>query len=507
MSVLDLPLHRPALYNPHLLSKQELIDAFSARQGLLQRLLDNLRATPPGSAPQHHLVVGQRGMGKTMLLRRLRFAIEDDPELAKAWLPLTFPEEQYNVASLSDFWLNCLDALSDLLEHSDEAADSASVDEMVEEIRHVEEEVTRSRLGLDALLAKASSLGRRLVLLVDNADLIFERIGAQDWLLRETLSARPELVLIGASAALIESTFEYGRAFYDFFQVHELEGLNLDETRILLLHTAETRGDEAITNIVEGEPARVKTLHNLTGGNPRTLVLLYNVLATGAEGDVRSDLEQLLDQSTPLYKARFEALPAQAQQVVHALALRWDPTSAGELAEDLRLEVNAVSSQLNRLARLGLVEKVPYDPDTKTGFQIAERFFNIWYLMRASRRVRRRLIWLVEFLRIFYCQEDLRGSALGHLARAGSLPAHERLRYAEFGFALAQACDEPGLRGALETMGLKTLLASDDLRTQLRELIDLEGGDAELRDRAQEMERLRDFVKSWITSHSATPSL
>ncbi len=32
--------------------------------------------------------------------------------------------------------------------------------------------------------------------------------------------------------------------------------------------------------------------------------------------------------------------------------------------------------------------------EKKAAYQIAERFFNIWYLMRASRRVRRKLIWL-----------------------------------------------------------------------------------------------------------------
>ena len=103
MTVLDLPLRSPAVYNPHLLSKQELIDTFAAREGLLQRLLEALRTTPSDGTPQHHLLLGQRGMGKTMLLRRLQFAIEDDADLVKSWLGLSFPEEQYNVASLADF--------------------------------------------------------------------------------------------------------------------------------------------------------------------------------------------------------------------------------------------------------------------------------------------------------------------------------------------------------------------------------------------------------------------
>ena len=231
--------------------------------------------------------------------------------------------------------------------------------------------------AFDVLLAVARLLDRRLLLLVDNADLVFGRIREGEWSLREALSSEPSLTFLGASAAPIESTYEYGKAFYDFFQIHELGGLSLEETRQLLLHYAKLRDDTPVQEIVDRDPGWVKTLHTLTGGNPRTLVLLYNVLAAGSAGDVRTDLEQLLDQCTPLYKACFEALPVQAQQVVYAFALRWDPISAGQLAEDLWLEVNAVSSQLSRLVRQGVVEKVFYDLESKIGFQIAERFFNI----------------------------------------------------------------------------------------------------------------------------------
>jgi hypothetical protein len=100
------------IYNPALLKKEDLIRGFVARQPLLDRLLDELRREQPGSTPQHQLIIGQRGFGKTTLLRRLAFAVQDDAGLTAAWMPLVFPEEQYNVAGLADFWLNCVDALS-----------------------------------------------------------------------------------------------------------------------------------------------------------------------------------------------------------------------------------------------------------------------------------------------------------------------------------------------------------------------------------------------------------
>src|SRR5580693_2198237 len=62
------------IYNPALLKKEDLIRGFVARQPMLDRLLDDLRREAPGSTPQHQLIIGQRGLGKTTLLRRVAFA-------------------------------------------------------------------------------------------------------------------------------------------------------------------------------------------------------------------------------------------------------------------------------------------------------------------------------------------------------------------------------------------------------------------------------------------------
>lgn len=495
-------LHRPlrgvSLYNPHLHGKDELIFLFVVRQDLLRLLVEDLRATASGKTPQHHLILGHRGMGKTMLLRRLSFAIEEDDVLGPGWVPLTFPEEQYNIANLSDFWLNCTDALSDWLETHGRGVEAEELDEKAESLRPLFEE-RRAREALALLAGTAKRIGRRLVLLVDNVDLVFERIKDQEWMLREALSSEPTIVLLGASSRAVESSFAYDQAFYDFFQIHELEGLSLEETRKLLVHYSEVWGPPEVRRIAEEEPARIQVLHTLTGGNPRTVILLFSVLASGVEGDVRTDLERLLDQCTPLYKARFEELSAQAQQVVHSLAVHWDPISAGELAELLAMDVNAVSSHLARLVKQGVVEKVEYYPESKAGFQIAERFFNIWYLMRASRRVRRRLVWLVEFLRMFYSQDQLRARAAVHIQSGAGLESGVRLRYAEYSFALADALQDELWSHSLEKTGIHVLLQDDVLRGQLQDLIDLDASTPSLKQRAelqQQLEQARAAVCS-----------
>ena len=121
-------------YNPDLLLRDDLIRGFVARQPLLERLLEDLRRESGQGAPQHHLILGQRGTGKTTLLRRLAFAIEDDASLNAVWQPLIFPEEQYNIADLGVFWLNCVDALSDALDRHGDTTAADELDAAVERI-------------------------------------------------------------------------------------------------------------------------------------------------------------------------------------------------------------------------------------------------------------------------------------------------------------------------------------------------------------------------------------
>ena len=93
-----------AKYNPHLWSGRELRAIFVARLRELEQAVAIIKATPPKSLPQHVLVTGQRGMGKTTLLHRVALAVEDDADTNSIWVPIRFPEELYTVSHLGEFW-------------------------------------------------------------------------------------------------------------------------------------------------------------------------------------------------------------------------------------------------------------------------------------------------------------------------------------------------------------------------------------------------------------------
>jgi len=135
----------------------------------------------------------------------------------------------------------------------------------------------------------------------------------------------------------------------DFFnmekEVYILKGLSEKEMIGMLQNLATISDKPKVTELLEKDPGRFRAFHVLTGGNPGTIVLLFNVLCQGNVNDnIRNDLEGLFDSCTPLYKARFEAMPAQSQQIVDGLAINWNPASAAELASKLHMDTHETSA-------------------------------------------------------------------------------------------------------------------------------------------------------------------
>lgn len=398
-----------AIYNPAILSDEELLDGFVARRDLASRLLARLKEIGAEGLASHHLILGQRGMGKTTLLRRLALGVRNDLTLSSVLMPLTFREEQYNVHNLHVLWCNCLDALGDWFEKSEQPAKAAKVDEDVAALGQREMD-PEGEAAKEAFQSWARREQRRPLLLLDNVDVILDGLAKQQWTLRRALQEAGGVVVMGASTAYLETTTDPQAAFYDFFQVTVLEPIPSDELLSSLRHLAEARGPAGrpVLQVLGSDPGRIRALHALTGGNPRTLVLLYMLLEAETGEDVMADLEHLLDQVTVLYKARVEDLAPQARVVLDGVALHWDPATAADLAGATGLDVGIVSSQLDRLVKTGILEKVGVSTTPRAAFQVSERFFNIWYLMRhGPRRQRARLRWLTEFLRGFYTPRQL----------------------------------------------------------------------------------------------------
>jgi len=269
------------LYNPQLQSDETVEKLFVVRIKQFNLLLNKILQEKENSIPQHHLIIGQRGMGKTTLLKRIEAELHKE-QYRQQFIPLLYREEQYNVKDLAEFWLNTLDALADSLQSEKYQAEKIKeIDRTIRELSCKSPETILEE-AYDYLMNICCKLHRRPVLLIDNIGLVFSRLDnnnenkTEQWALRKLLSENGAPIVIGGGVTLPDETNVYSMPFYDFFQTQHLYKLNYNEFTELLIHLAAiTNSDRSVLTATQRNVSRKKSLLELTGGSPRLTVILF----------------------------------------------------------------------------------------------------------------------------------------------------------------------------------------------------------------------------------------
>ena len=385
---------RRRLYNPAQLHPDELKASFVAREDTLAEMLRLIGEHPPGRPCQHVMLIGPRGMGKTTLGLRFLHAIGDTPDLAVRWQPVAFYEESYEIGDLADFWLAAL-------RHLTRATSDPRWADRADALAKDEGDTERlAAYALSALTDCCRENGKRLILFVENLDTIFRQLRDEREIhaLRATLIERPEILLLGSANAVFQAIRGHGEPFYEFFRLFILEGLGREDAHRILAALADCEGRPEIPEAMKRERGRLETIRRLTGGNPRLLVLACRMLIESPLGSAFEDLEQLIDEQTPYFKARIEELPIQARKVFHCLAEGWKPMLAKEVAGTAKLSSSHASAQLRQLVEKGYAREIHLPRTKRVRYEVSDRFYNIYYLLRFSRAERDRLERLVTFL-------------------------------------------------------------------------------------------------------------
>lgn len=426
-------------YNPDWLSDDALLANFVARQHDFSFLRDELSRAPLEGNVQHYLLVGVRGAGKTTLLKRLAVAIRRDTDLNEHLIALSFPEEMYQVKNLADFWWAACDALADELDFLKREGEADGLMAAIATARRNDDRSNPvSDVAFQLLQQTCARLKLRPVMLVDNLDMVFQRIDKNGrklndphapayWALREALSTSTSPIVIGASVRLSAPFKDYDKAFYDFFLPKRLGTLSLDAARQMFERLAIARNLADVRTLLHDRPGRVQALHELTGGNIRALALAFELLQHYPASGAADDFQRLMDGFTPFYKARFEALSEQAQVILHALAMLGGGVHAlafGHVAAAIGLRcglpTSTVSAQLAILEDAAMVEKS--SSHGRTQYRMSEQLFRLWLRMRGTRRSRQQVHGLARFFEAMYDDAPVSATSQGLHDHAGRPP-------------------------------------------------------------------------------------
>ena len=389
-------------FNPGFLSEDELVASFCVRTHEFESIVETLRGCT-GTSNQHQIVIGPRGSGKTTLLLRVAAEIGRDDELSRRFFPIRFAEESYEVSTAGEFWLECL---CQLAEQAPLEEDGPDLRRTLKEFRTIKDDPTLADRCLGTLLDFSNRQGRRLVLLVENLNMMFRDMADPDagWRLRHTLQTESRIVLLASATSRFDEIDNPDSALYELLNVYSLAPLDTGECSTLW-------------EAASGESAsreKVRPLEILTGGSPRLLAIVARLGADRSLGDLLDDLLDLIDDHTEYFKSHIEALPAQERRVYLALAELWEPATTKEVADRARLDTNKCSAQLKRLSDRGAVRVVGGSSRRKQ-FYLTERLYNIYYLLRRHRGPERVVKALLQFMAAYYAPLDVFRRVLGFL--------------------------------------------------------------------------------------------
>ena len=380
-------------HNPMFLSETELEDAFVVRESELVSLFRIVREND-GPTNQHVIVIGTRGMGKTMLVRRLALAIQKDTLLGRKWYPLVLSEEIYDVAGEGELWLRVLERIA--IQEREAKRNHLRWLQRYETLR---KETDGKRLKVQTLAALSEFAAERrakLLVVVENLQMLLgEQSGTNDaWDLRQTLLNNPEVMLVATATMRFGEIMNADKANFELFREITLTPLSTNDCRVLWRYIT---GDELADE-------RIRPMEILTGGSPRLLAILADFAKGRSLAELMDDLVILIDDHTTYFKANVESLPPMERRVFVTLAEIWEPAEARQVAERCRLGVNTVSAMLNKLVGRGAVSEAG-KVGRKNLYQIVERLYNIYHLMRLSGVEADRVRALVRFMVPLYGKE------------------------------------------------------------------------------------------------------
>ncbi|MCX6582928.1 MAG: FHA domain-containing protein [Candidatus Aminicenantes bacterium] len=383
-------------YDPRLKKLAELEQTFACGEKILDELAAELK---PGKdnqlSRQSWIITGARGAGKSHLLTLLYHRVKNDETLSRYWWPVIFPEELFGVDSLYRL-------LIQVFEHIFKGDGTSSI---LPEIKNEFSAIKKIRITgnlkqksqtahslagqLFDLLAKLKSVtNKSFILMWENLQyLLREQLSEDDVKhLRGFMSERQDVfIIIGTALTVFDEISDYGKPFYHFFRLRAMDNLERVEIVDFLLKLAAFRKDEGINGRVEKNRRYIYLYQLLTGGNPRLILFLYELLLGHENLDTYMILEKITE-LTPYFLDKTRDESGQRKLILDTLATGVPAQTAKEIAEGINEDYKSILEQLKRLSAEGWIKEISIDAvdvrKNEVFYALRDYFYRIWYKTR-----------------------------------------------------------------------------------------------------------------------------
>ena len=399
-------------YTPRQAHYEDLKASLVGREVLLDELLSNLKDQRSSETLQHWMILGMRGMGKSHIITMMYYIVKQDEDLSSAWIPVLMDEEEHGVFALHTLFTRILIKLGEEITNI-ERRKSEEIEAKVNFLRDsnwTPDEILEEVVSY--LKDYVSESQRRLLVLLENADdLLTKSLPKLNEIkkLRKILQHENFLLLVATSPTFFERISSSKAPLYQFFRIRRLDLLNYRQSVDLLKKWAELDGREDLLVKLKKDDYRLKVLFHLTGGNPRVLLFLYMAIGgqSGIESAVNTFSKLLEEDLSNYYLSRMRDLSNQVQPIVLAMAESERNLTQAEIARRTFLPMRSIGTAMVRLENENIVRPASEKKGKNTLYTLTDPLFRLWYQWRTSRRDRKVIETLVEFLAIWYKRKEL----------------------------------------------------------------------------------------------------
>ncbi len=397
------------LFRQDITDPKHLAATTIARDHLINDVLEKLENRGDKKSGLNHLFIGPRGIGKTHLLSLLAQGLASNDVLKKQYTLIRFPEESNRLLSFADLLLGILDRLVDI----EEGEQKKQLKDLYQQLETEENDEEIIDYIVPRLKLWHKQTGKVLVIMLENMDVLFtQQIKNKKDIhrIRSLLMDNSHILLIGSAPTFFPALNDVKHPLYDFFDIQVIEELNQQQTLSLVKsHFEWDNRDDLLQQFEELKP-RLLAMHTLTGGNPRLIMTLYELIAQDNLSDIITRFHQLLDKITPFYQDRIKDLPPQERALLETIALmRTEQRTPVNIAKKFRKSRKQTSVLLKRMTEAGYLTVSPNPDDNRSRlYRIKEGFFDIWLAMNESRANRKHMPFLVNFLSLWYASQQER---------------------------------------------------------------------------------------------------
>lgn len=328
-----------ACFTPSLMPKNLLERTFVAREPILKTIMKRVEKLGKTPSPNHTLLVGSYGVGKTHLIslayhRSVKLA---DGQRNTSLRIARLPETPWRITSYARLLAAILNQFS--------PTEMKSADE----------------ISLEAQLRGSIRVDGPIVVFMENVSQIFEALGQDgQQKLRSLLQTETGILIIGSTTRLDRSLSDHASPFFGFFDTIRLEPFTPEEAREMLSTLAHEAENAELAEYASGPDVmvQIRTITHLTGGVPRVWAMLGSTLDAADFEGLSTLLLARIDAFTPYYQEQLAQLSPLQRLVMAELVAANRPLPVKDLAERVGSEQRTVAKAISDLSERAWIKPV-----------------------------------------------------------------------------------------------------------------------------------------------------